>query len=191
MKQGETKMKKIILPILALTLIITGCSTLKVFTNLADGADMSTYKSFNFSPADKTEVASTYFSEINQNRVKEAIAKELATMGYTISTKPDLMISIFLKVQDKQEVVSSYPYAGRGDFIGIYGGYRYEPSSTTVINYTEGTLIIDLVDTSKNQLVWQGVAVDTISRNSKNAAENINDAIAKVFLQFPKSPTVK
>ena len=185
------KMKKIILPILALAVIITGCSTLKVFTNLADGADMSTYKSFNFTPADKTEVASTYFSEINQNRVKEAIAKELATMGYTIAEKPDLMISIFLKVQDKQEIMTSYPYAGRGDFIGIYGGYRYEPNAITAVSYTEGTLIIDLVDTSKNQLVWQGVAVDTISRNNKNAEQKINDAIEKVFLKFPKSPAVK
>jgi hypothetical protein len=177
-------MKKITLSLLALTIILTGCSSLRVITDQAKNVDMSKYKTFGFAPLEKSKVTPIYFSELNQRRVREAIAKEMAAKGYTMAENPDLKISIYLKIQDKQSVVSSYPYAGRGDFIGIYGGYRYEPASVNIIDYTEGTLIIDLVDTAKNTLIWQGVAIDTIHQNSKHAERNINRAIEKVFQNF-------
>ena len=184
-------MKKTTLSLLAITFILTGCSNLQIITDQAEGVDMSKYKTFNFSPADKSDNACIYFSEINQNRVKEAIAKELAGKGYTIAKNPDLMISTFLKVQEKQNVTTPYPYAGPGDFIGIYGGYRYNSGHVNIIDYTEGTLIIDLVDTGKNELVWQGIAIKTIDKNSKKAEKNINNAIEKVFKEFPTKNSVQ
>ena len=184
-------MKKTTLSLLAITLILTGCSSIQIITDQAANVDMSKYKTFNFSPADKSDDACIYFSEINQNRVKEAIAKELATKGYTIAQKPDLMINIFLKVQEKQNITTAYPYAGPGDFIGIYGGYRYNPSHIDIIDYTEGTLIVDLVDTGKNELVWQGIAIKTIDKKSKKAEKNINTSIEKVFKEFPSNNSVQ
>ena len=182
---------KTTLSLLAIIFVLTGCSNLQIITDQVDGIDISSYKTFNFSPADKSDTACIYFSEINQNRVQVAIAKELATKGYTLAKNPNLMISTFLKVQEKQNITTPYPYAGPGDFIGIYGGYRYNPSHVNIIDYTEGTLIIDLVDTGKNELVWQGVAIKTIKKNSKKSEKNINTAIEKVFKNFPAKNSVQ
>ena len=183
-------MKKISLSgLIIAALIVSGCSTTNIITNHSKDVDMAQYKTFNFVPITKNNHDLVYYSEINQRMVRDAIAKELTERGYTPNKqKPELMIHIYLKVQEKQQLVTSYPYAGRGDFIGIYGGYRYEPVNIHSVDYTEGTLIIDFVDTAQNKLVWQGVAIDSLKENNKKRKERIDKVIKKVFEKYPVKP---
>ncbi len=177
-------MKMKILTLLVITAVFSGCSTLEVMTTKADGTDLSQYKTFGFSLKKPPVANPAYFNEINQNRVKKAISSQLANRGYKVDENPDLVISIYLKIEDKQSVVT-YPtyYGGRG-YYGYYGGYSHAWNSTT-INYTQGTLIVDLVDSEKQKLIWQGVAADTVNGKGKNTGKKINEAITKMFKEFP------
>ena len=58
--------------------------------------------------------------------------------------------------QDKVDVQSwGYGYGyGPGRYHGTWGG----GGGIETYNYTEGTLIIDIVDASSKQLVWRGTA---------------------------------
>ncbi len=185
-------MKKIILPILVISLLISaGCSSLQVKTRQADGVDMSQYKTFNFDTTPDPDKDPVLFSEINQKYVRDAITKELRAKGYSKSKNPSLLISLYLKVEDKQEVVrmpGSYSgprYYGGYGYYGYYSGYRYDEATTYTVDTTIGTLIIDSVDTQKNELVWQGIAQDVLKGPSNDPQKIVESIMQKVFKKYP------
>ncbi len=185
-------MKKILLPLLAMSLLIAaGCSSLQVETKQADGVDMSQYKTFNFDTTPDPDKDPVLFSEINQKYVRDAITKELRAKGYSKSNNPDLLLSLYLRVEDKQKVVrmpGSYSgprYYGGYGYYGYYSGYQYDEATTYTVNTTIGTLIIDSVDTQKNELVWQGIAQDVLKGPSSDPQKIVESVMKKVFKKYP------
>ena len=76
----------------------------------------------------------------------------------------------------------TYGY-GYGHWGGYYGG-----SNVTVTNYTEGTLLIDMIDTEKNQLVWRGTVVDVIDGAGASTQEKqdyLDYIVKEVLADFP------
>ena len=72
------------------------------------------------------------------------------------------------------------PYAG----IGHYAGSWYQNS----YNYNEGVLFIDVVDSDKNELVWQGIGKGYIYTDKpEKKSEKISAMVGKILLQFPPS----
>ncbi|MBT8060814.1 MAG: DUF4136 domain-containing protein, partial [Gammaproteobacteria bacterium] len=64
---------------------------------------------------------------------------------------------------------------------GYGGGTR-----TTVHQYTEANVYIDVVDSSNHRMVWQGVATFTVTdKMQKQLRESIQNTVGKVFEQFP------
>jgi hypothetical protein len=49
----------------------------------------------------------------------------------------------------------------------------------------QGTLVIDLVDAHKKELVWRGTATDTLSDKSEKNIQKLEKATAKVFKNYP------
>ena len=59
-------------------------------------------------------------------------------------------------------------------------------STNEVVQRTEGTLGIDIVDRARNQLVWEGAATKRITDSTRqNQSEVLDAAIADVFARFP------
>ena len=55
-----------------------------------------------------------------------------------------------------------------------------------VTQYTEGTLTLDMVDSSRDQLVWEGTMVSRISSDvMENLQERADAAIVRMFQDFP------
>jgi len=168
-------MKMKILALLALiSLIIGGCSKYQIISDYDHEADFGKYKTFNFQNPKPNPDAPIRFSQINQNRIKHAITYEMMLHGYEKTTNPDLLISFYLKVDQRQGV---YDY-------GPYYGYDYGWNDVSTYNYKEGTLTIDLVDTKRNRLVWQGSAMGVLPEKSKNVEEKVKKVIQKIFNEY-------
>jgi hypothetical protein len=61
-------------------------------------------------------------------------------------------------------------------------------TSTTVRQYTEANVYIDMVDASEHKLVWQGVATFTLTdKMQSQMRETVNNTVEKIFTQFPVS----
>jgi hypothetical protein len=58
-------------------------------------------------------------------------------------------------------------------------------STTQVRTYTEGTLIVDIWDAKKKELVWRGVGSDTVSSNPESNAKKIDQVVADMFKRYP------
>ena len=59
-------------------------------------------------------------------------------------------------------------------------------STTEIVQRTEGTLGVDLIDRANNILVWEGAASGRVTDSTRrNIEENLDNAIKDIFAEFP------
>ena len=177
--------------IAATILLISGCASgPTIFINEDPDADFGKFNTYGFPPALSTDKTGGYGSLLSQY-LKNAVSREMEARGYTEADNPDLEVNFYLHTQEKikttQTPTSGGYYGYRGSRYGTWGGYGggvgYE---TRVTQYTEGTLNIDLVANSRDQLVWEAAMVGKISDDVlENLESKVNEAIAEVFLEYP------
>jgi len=173
-------MKKLaIVLVLSSLLIAVSCSSTTVRYDYERGLDFSNFKTFGFFPIPQ-EMKS---KELVLKRIGDAITADLTAKGLTkTQDNPDLMIAAHTDVKDKVQV-SSYGYRYAPYY---YHGY-WGPSSTTVHQYEEGSLIIDIIDNAEDELIWRGVASRALPSNPtpETIDKIINEVVAKTMKNYP------
>ncbi|MBI5315101.1 MAG: DUF4136 domain-containing protein [Nitrospirae bacterium] len=143
-----------------------------------------------------------------RGRVKEMVDEQLVAKGLrqvSMENRPDLLVHIFFGVKGQQRVETTdktqdlYPGCYRGFYPGCYGrqvtAYEYHdgdwvPASTRVVTTHEdheGTLIVDLADSSKKKLVWRAVIRAVLGDNLEQNFESANKGIAEAFKDYPRA----
>lgn len=167
-------------------LVLQACaSTPKATANYDRSADFSTYRTFGF--VDKLGTDAAGYESLVTQTLKASTRREMQSRGYTYAaTNPDLLVNFNARLADKTRVdqVPASPPMYMGYRRGLYGGWGgYQ---TTVEQYTEGTLNIDLVDAGKRQLVWEGVAVGRITNQQpQNREAKLDAAVVEIFSKYP------
>lgn len=136
-------------------------------------------------------------SDFQKDRIDDALTLELRNRGFEVVDDPaqaDMLLSWHLGVQDKTDV-RTYETPAYGVGYGHYGGYnRYSMYScwnctnteVKVVNYTEGTFIIDMIDPGLNKSVWRSVTQSKLKGNKdEDKPGEINEAAALVLGGFP------
>jgi hypothetical protein len=163
--------------------ILAACTTgPTIRTHVDPTTDLSRFRSFGF----YSEQSASYASFLSRY-IESAVADEMVARGYVRSDTPDLLINFHVQTQDKVQVTQTPTayYGWRRGYGWAGGGYQ-----TDVRQYKEGTLNIDLVDRSRNQLVWEGVAVGRVQTKSMDDPQPaIKAVVAQVFAEYPARPT--
>lgn len=73
-----------------------------------------------------------------------------------------------------------------GLIYGRYGAWAGGPQYTEVTQYTEGTLILDFVDSKTRKTVFRGIASRTVGDPKSNVAK-IKEAVEKIVAGYPRS----
>jgi Domain of unknown function (DUF4136) len=128
------------------------------------------------------------------DRIVAAIDKELATKGLTKSeANPDVVV-VYHVAFDKEKDISTYS-SGYGGGYGPYGygwggGWGGTTTNTTVRDILVGTMVIDLADVNKKQVVWRGMGVKEVNTtaNPEKRDKSINEAVKKIFKNYPPKP---
>jgi len=164
-------------------ILLVGCSTISVNQDYDPGYDFSKLKTFGFIPISPE----AGIDQINANRFGDAIKNEMTAKGYTVSEKADFGVAILFGKETKTNI-TSYGY-GYGPYWGRYGG----TTNVDVSQYDEGTLIIDIIDLTKKELVWRGTGTGALNPNAtvEERTANINNAVAQILAQFPPTPVQK
>lgn len=168
---------------------IASCSSqLKVTSDYDKSANFSQYKTF----AMDTMRLSKAINQLNQNRILAAIRSDLAKKGLKESTNPDLLVQTSAILKDQQSVTANTSYAGGaygyGGYYRPYGwGAGMSSSYTTynVDNYTNGSIIISLVDAKAKTLVWEGIGNKDLDKSPSDVETKINEAITAILASFP------
>lgn len=169
-------------------IFMAGCAAgpqIRIDRDLA--TDLDQYRTFGF--YDRLETDKPRYSTITTTRLKDAATRELERLGYRHDeANPDLLVNFSADVSNRQDVTKT-PASVRG----VYGfrpaayrawtGYAYD---IDVREYKAGTLIVDLVDARKKQLVWRGIAEGELGKSAqKDPAATIDRAVSAIFGKFP------
>ncbi|MGB0402891.1 MAG: DUF4136 domain-containing protein [Salibacteraceae bacterium] len=179
--------------LLLVAITFAACSSVSVVTDYDKTANFGEYKTFNIKPPASVEnhVDPERVNKRNISLITENIKTQMLQKGYTESADPDLWISFYVKVDTKQEVrTTNYGYYGGSPYYyGSYYGYGTAGyTDVSVVDLTEGTLIVDLVDKKQNKLVWQGVAKKTIKENQLDRSNEIEKAVGQLFYRYRFQP---
>jgi hypothetical protein len=123
-------------------------------------------------------------------QLQNAAAREMEARGYVRSDKPDLVINFHGRVEERVDI-QSRPSPSMGPawgYRGWAGGPRggWGGTEVTTRRYNVGTLVVDVVDLERRQMVFQGIAQGTVTQDMRrNREQTINDAVAQVFAKFP------
>jgi hypothetical protein len=178
MRPSETGRKLILAAALLLPLGI-GCATVQTKADYDHGVDFSRYHTFNIQEGKLVrEGVGDTGNTIVRDRIAAAIRDELTARGLHQSTEnPDLEVRFVGGARTKQQLDTA--------LTPMYGPYYAGPVGTDVWvrEYQQGTLVIDLVDSGNNKLVWRSVATAEDQDFGKN--EFIRKAVARSLAQFP------
>jgi hypothetical protein len=184
-------MKKysLFLALSAILLIVNSCDSFKVVTDYDKKVDFTKYKTFAIDTFKQSESV----SQLNQQRILNAVKSTMISKGYTESSNPDLLIHISAILKDRT-YVSESNYYGYG---GFYRPYVWGGSGVTgyttydVYNYKDGSLVIDIADASNKNLIWESIGNKEIDGPIKNLDQAIPMAITKIMESFPVTTPAK
>jgi hypothetical protein len=173
-----------LIALLALGLLgLTGCQSVKVASDYDETVDFAGYQTFDWMPEPRDAPRNPQINDIMDNRIKRAIEAELIADGYQKNQngQPDLYVVYHTAVQRQidRAYIERWGYGRRGRF--------RRTGTVRVESYKEGTLIIDLVDAERRDLVWRGTATGAVNDLSQ-AEKKIFGAVERIFATFPPSP---
>jgi hypothetical protein len=127
--------------------------------------------------------------QLIDQRIVAAIEAQLAAKGMKRDdTAPDVFV-VYHVAFDQQKDISSYSsgpmYGGYG--WGYGGGWGTTTTDVRVREILIGTLAVDMVDSSRKQMVWRGLGTKEIDTGAKpdKRDQNISKAVEKIFKNYP------
>lgn len=118
---------------------------------------------------------------IDLKRVHAAVDATLAQRGFTLSSSnPDFQVAAHISRKDKLRVTDWGYTAGPRSY--WYGGHDVD-----VTQYEEGTLILDVIDSDKKQLIWRGTASRPVDQSwsAEDRDEIAREAVQALLDEFP------
>lgn len=173
---------RLLLAAVSASLLLAACESMpRTRSDYDPTADFSAYKTFGFVSAQADHQDAQYTSLITRH-LQSTSRVEMEKRGYVYTDdNPDLLVDFQIIAQDKIRVntYGGSPY-WRNRY-GAWGGYDVD-----VRQYTEGTLLVDVVDPKKRQVVWQGVAQGTITEAKlQKIDERAPKVMAAIFSEYP------
>lgn len=154
-------------------------------------ANWSAFRTFNIKHPDLQELEKMKVDWMDKMPlIEQNITNQMQQRGYVRAEEPDLWLTYFIEVEDKQKAYSTGTYVTMG---GYYTPFRYTVGSNNVnvVDYKEGTLYVDIVDASTNQQIWHGAGSKTLAETPISSKQDaaISQAIQYIFYRFKyKSP---
>lgn len=164
------------------TAVIAGCAAMSVSSHIERGINFKQYRTYDWGPADALPTGdprldnNPFFHDYLQGSVE----KQLASKGYTKSAAgtPDLLFHYHASVNHRFEVYTR----------DQEHGYCYQNCEPQVIDYEQGTLVLDVVDVRTNKVIWRGWAqdsVDGVIDNQARLERQIEEAVTRMMVRFP------
>ncbi len=170
----------------AACLFLVGCSQYDIKYDYDVGANFSAYHTYAWIPQKIDEGGTSASVAVQRNtlldnRIRSAVDANMTAKGLTLNEQsPDLLVVYHTGMQNKVEV-TDWGYSYSGSYWGWAG------RDIDAYNYTEGTLIVDLVNAANKQLTWRGSATGVVDpgRSPEEVQATINDVVSQMFANYP------
>lgn len=163
----------------AALIALAACASVKVTTQYNQDATFAEYKSYYFAPPQRQQGRDAVRNPILNKNILNEIKPILEGKGFSEAAsreEADFLVIFYAAVKNQQDFVPPSYAVGRW-------GRVWRTSPGHVVRYKEGTLVIDIVDIKKKELVWQGVGRGVLNR--ENPEQNFVQAVEKILEEFP------
>jgi len=154
--------------ILALLAAVAACAGVSVSTARSPDADFSGRTTYAWAP--NPQMGGAMDRSITGQQVHADVDAALAAHGFRPADgqPPDLLVDYRVVMQRQVDLEG-----GPG-----WGGLQ-------TVRYEEGTFILLLLDPASQNVLWRGVARDTVDAAGGGEGQVIEEAVQKMFLKFP------
>jgi hypothetical protein len=170
-------------------ILAAGCAGQPVTTDYSPAISFSQYRTFALvSPPDSAG------QQLLDQRVRNAVQAQLTAKGLTAVDRQTADLYVGYGMVDKTHK-QVYTYNDGWGWGGGWGwrNYRWGVAWPTTIRrqvetYTDGTVVVHLIDAKTKQVVWQGEVASVVNLpvgNPVQATRQIDDAVAKLFAKYP------
>ena len=175
----------------SLALLTAGCrSSIEVRTMAAPDAGLSTLQTFRMLPGPArrdgrptTGADDPMISNSIANRaIRERIIQTFKDRGYTLDERnPDFAVAFYATAREKLDVtVWDYGYP----FIPGWPHYGHPPMQS-LTQFTEGSVIIDVVKPVSRDLLWRGEGRAELSGDPGDYVQQLVKAADAIVAKFP------
>jgi hypothetical protein len=174
---------------LALAAVLTAAATasaLEVESRHAPGADFAAYRTFDHLPRPATDDRSRFAPGSDYDRrVRAALERRLADRGFRrVDADPDFLVAYSLGRKEVLDTSGARRELAPGLSIAWEEG-------ELVRAYTEGTLLVEVVDAGSREAVWVGWATevvddpDALLEQPERLMKKIDKALRRILRRFP------
>ena len=164
--------------LLAATFLRASCSSIRVLSDYEPETDFTEFKSFNL--LEHKGGFPTGMNSLNTSMLGKEIVTKMTELGYTQSDNPELQVSFYVH---KKTIEGS-------DVTEYYEDYNYV-RKLEAFDYVQGTLIVDIIDANKKEILWHGILQRPVDEIRKTADKRITQNIEKLFGLFEEEMLLK
>lgn len=169
----------------ALSLLVAACGGIGIAAgaDYSSSVDLTPYTTFVWDEPDERPVGDPRLenNELFEDRLHAAVAFELSRAGIReANSGPTLTVHHHATVRNRVDVYEADAAAG-------YRSTEFG-DGTQVVQYDQGTILVDIADAETRDLLWRGWAQFDIGRALADPdlmVDAINEAVGKMFEDFP------
>jgi hypothetical protein len=171
-------------------ILAAGCAGQQVTTDYSPATSFSQFRTFALVSAPDTAPA----QQLLDQRVRSAVQAQLIGKGLTQTDRQNADLFVGYGMVDKTHT-NVYTYRDGWGWGGGWGWRYYRwgvawPMTVQrqVETYTDGTVVVNLVDAKTKQVVWEGEVADVVNLpvgNPVSATKEIDAAVSKLFAKYP------
>ncbi|WP_057938903.1 DUF4136 domain-containing protein [Algoriphagus resistens] len=159
-------------------------------------ADFTVYKTYSFQGWQKD--SDKQLNEFDKKRILDALKAEFDARGMTlVESDADAEVALYLVLDSKSSTTAYTNFVGGMGYGPRWGwgmgvGGMGMATATTTYNeddYTEGTLVVDMYDSTGKKLVWQGVMTSVVQEKPEKRDKTIPKKIKKLMKEYPVEPS--
>jgi hypothetical protein len=178
-----------------ISLALTACAGVDVQTVTSPDAHLGALHTFSVMQNAKPRSPAAHaanndpmlVNSISNRALRADVVQGFENRGYAISDRPDFAVAFYASTTNKLDVTYwdyGYPFYPRW-----WGGWGpvWGPYDATVTPYTEGTVIIDVIDPSTKELLWRGRGVARVSDDEKQYEQDLWKAVTAILDKFPQA----
>lgn len=184
--------------ILIIATFIVSCGTAKYNSQVAEDVNFNEFETFAILPENDTNDFSVYDSEIVRDKTMKNVKAEMMQRGYDLDTEnPDLLVMIHYMFSREKETIydpiyPTYDYYTPGFVVTPWNTFYYVDFRTIPriygdgfreVKYTEGTIVIDVINAGNSKLLWRGWSEDRV--DPLTFTEDIRIYIENIFDNYP------
>lgn len=166
--------------------VLSGCASISSGADYLAGTRLEQYRTYDWGGGDSLPVgdprldANPFFDA----RVRAAVELELAAKGMRrVTASPDLLVHYHASIRQRVDVV-------RVDEARGYSSPDVR-GSEQVMEFDEGTLIVDVVEPKGKKVVWRGWSqtdVGGLLDDPRAMEQRINASVRKMMQRLPRTP---